>query len=162
MDPVSSLNWESVLLQIGRSSYRGAQPAGPFWFGDSPELSEKLVSLVVAGQKTATASLLWEWEFDGDDLPNAGHLEALLSWTNDFEGIIRTTVIEIVPFEAVDAGFAALEGEGDLSLDFWRRVHWNFFSGVCARIGKTPRPNMPIVCQQFALEYRDAMPDCCV
>ena len=33
-------------------------------FGDSPEMADRLLSLVLAGTKTASASSLWAWEHD--------------------------------------------------------------------------------------------------
>ena len=150
---VPNFQWDKVLKEIARSSYDGEPPSGPFWFGDSASMSDELNSLVLARKKTATASLLWDWEYDGDELPTEGCVEALISWSSEFKGIVRTTAIEVIPFESVSADFAALEGEGDLSLEFWRRVHWRYFSSVCTRIGKKPSMDMPVVCQTFALIY---------
>ena len=153
-----NFQWENVLTEIARSSYDGETPSGPFWFGDSASMSDELNHLVLAHKKTATASLLWDWEHDADPLPPVGCLEALISWSSEFKGIVRTTAIDVVPFESVSSDFAALEGEGDLSLEYWRKVHWNYFSNVCQRIGRQPSMDMPVVCQKFALIYptRDA------
>jgi uncharacterized protein YhfF len=38
--------------------------------------------------------------------------------------VIKTTRIDVVPFGQVDAAFAYDEGEGDRTLGYWRRVHW--------------------------------------
>jgi hypothetical protein len=38
---------------------------------------------------------------------------------------------------------------GDGSLEHWRREHWRFFSRECARIGRQPGPDMPVVCTSF-------------
>lgn len=153
MHPSETADWESIITQVRRSGYTGSEPEAPFWFGDSPELNAELSALVRMGKKTATASLLWEWEFDGDTLPTPGQCDALLGWSNEFLGVISAVRISVVPFREVSAEFAALEGEGDLSLDFWRRVHWQYFKRVCGRLGKLVSEEMPVVCQEFQLEY---------
>jgi uncharacterized protein YhfF len=67
---------------------------------------------------------------------------------------IETTAVDIVAFDAVSAEFAAIEGEGDASLDYWRRVHWDYFGRECARIGHEPCVAMPVVCERFIVVYR--------
>lgn len=52
---------------------------------------------------------------------------------------------------ARSSGYAAREGEGDGSLAYWRESHWAFFSRECARIGREPAPDMPVVCAEFEL-----------
>jgi hypothetical protein len=47
-------------------------------FGDSVELSSKLLELVRDGVKTATASLVWEWEAEGQTLPAVGDVMIVL------------------------------------------------------------------------------------
>jgi hypothetical protein len=42
--------------------------------------------------------------------------------------------VATVPFEEVSEEFAAIEGEGDGSLRYWREVHWTYFGRVCKRI----------------------------
>lgn len=153
MHPSETVNWKSVLTQVRLSSYKGPEPEAPFWLGDSPELNAELSGLVMAGEKTATASLLWEWEYDGDTLPSPGQCDALLGWSNELVGIISAVRISVVPFREVSEEFAALEGEGDLSLEFWRRVHWLCFERVCGKLGREASEEMPVVCQEFKLEY---------
>lgn len=153
MHPSKTLNWKSVLTQVRLSGYKGPSPEAPFWFGGSADLNAQLNALVASGKKTATASLLWEWEFDQDPLPTPGQCDALLGWANEFLGIISATRISVVPFREVSQEFAALEGEGDLSLDFWRDVHWSCFKRDCGRFGKEASEDMPVVCQEFKLEY---------
>jgi uncharacterized protein YhfF len=108
-----------------------------------------------SGIKTATASLLWEWEWEteSEPLPLSGTIHVLLDWDNQFKAILEMTRVLVLPFEEVTAEFAALEGEGDLSLEYWRRVHWQFFRNVCQHIGRTPAQDMPVVCQQFIVRY---------
>ena len=57
--------------------------------------------------------------------------------------------MEVVPFNEVSAEFAAREGEGDGSLEYWRKAHWAYFSRECGRMGREPIETMPVVCSSF-------------
>jgi len=49
----------------------------------------------------------------------------------------------------VSAEFAALEGEGDLSYDYWWKGHKTFFTAELAEYGKEFSDNMLVVCEWF-------------
>lgn len=120
-----------------------------FAFGDSPEMADRLADLVRRGLKTATSSLGWEYEAEGSPLPRVGDRMLLVDGRGEPVAILETTEVRRLPFDAVDAAFAADEGEGDRSLSSWREGHWRFFSRICAAIGRTPSPQMPIACVRF-------------
>jgi len=138
---LETLKEQGVRLPAGNISIGG--------FGDSEALSTELISLILAGTKRGTCSLLWSWEFDGETPPVAGDLEIVLDYADRPVLIRRTTHVAIIPFNSVSADFAASEGEGDLSLDYWRREHWQFFSRECTRIGREIDEAMPLVCETF-------------
>ncbi|CAN7742662.1 ASCH domain-containing protein [Caballeronia sp. 15715] len=118
-------------------------------FGDSEALSKALILLIAGGIKRATCSLLWSWEFEGDALPKAGDIEIVLDWHGQPALVLQTATVEITPFARVSAEFAASEGEGDLSLSYWQKEHWRFFSSECLRIGRVVDESMPLVCETF-------------
>lgn len=125
-----------------------------FHFDDNAPSANELASLVVDGRKRATAALAWAHDAEGKPLPRPGDL----SIVTDFDGnpvcIIETRRVDIVPFSQVSAEFAATEGEGDGSLAYWRRVHAAYFGRVCERIGRTPEPDMPVVCERFEVVFK--------
>lgn len=123
-------------------------------FGDSPEMADTLGALIVSGVKTATCSALWEWEAEGKQIPSPGLKTVVLNGGGTPLCIIETTEVSIVPYDAVDAAFAAEEGEGDLSLEYWREAHWQFFSRTLPKIGREASPDMPLVCERFRLVYK--------
>lgn len=153
MHPSSTVNWPNVIDQVMSSDYSGAVPVTPFWFGNSKVLCDELTSLVIDGVKTATASLLWAWEQEGESLPAVGQRDVLLDWDNRIVGVIEITEICVEPFIEVKPEFARLEGEGDLSLDYWRKVHWDFFELACYELGKTMTEQAPVVCQRFDIVH---------
>lgn len=119
------------------------------WLGDSPELTEELLSLVRSGRKRGSASLLWAIEADAEPVPRAGDIEIVVDHGNAPRFVTRVTAVDIVPFAEVPAQFAAREGEGDGSLEYWRKAHWEFFSRECRRLGREPSDRMPVVCSSF-------------
>ena len=122
-------------------------------FGDSEELARELAELVLHGPKRATAGLFWDAEIDANMMPVLGGYSLVTDYSGVPLLIIRTISVEIRPYDQVDADFAATEGEGDGSLDFWRRAHWAYFSRRCEALGRKPSTDMPVVLERFALIY---------
>lgn len=148
MDPLPKVEELTPKLQsCGIELPAGTARVGAF--GDSPALSEELLSLIRNGQKRAGASLLWAHESDLDPIPKIGEIEIVVNHLHSPSLITRITEVEIVPFNEVSAQFAAREGEGDGSLEYWRKAHWRYFSRECQRIGRDPSDTMPVVCSSF-------------
>jgi uncharacterized protein YhfF len=105
------------------------------------------------GKKRATASLLWAWEHEGEPLVQPGDLEIVVDHLGEPALVTRVSAVSVVPFDRVGADFAAREGEGDGSLEHWRKAHTAFFRRECARIGREPAPDMPVVCVDFEVEH---------
>ncbi len=120
-------------------------------YGDTIELSRELLDLIIRGKKRAGTSLLWAVEADEECLPKAGDIEIVVDHGNVPALITRITRVEVVAFDEVDPEYVSMEGEGDGSLKQWRRSHWEFFSRECARIGRVPDGQMPVVCSIFEL-----------
>jgi uncharacterized protein YhfF len=126
----------------------------PAWsFGASPEQADELLTLVLDGTKTATASALWDYEAEGEVLPEAGSLSILVDGRGHPRALINTTDVEVVPFDEVGEEHARLEGEGDGSLDYWRAAHERFFTEVATH-DRGFRPDMPVVLERFEVVYQ--------
>ncbi len=146
--------WQNYLETLPPDSpVRGERYVAEGW-GDSPQLADDLGALIASGTKTATCSALWEYEAEGEPLPEVGVKTVVLDGDDDPLCIIETTEVEIRPFEEVDARFAYEEGEGDRSLEYWREAHWRFFSRTLPKVGKEPTADMPLVCERFRVIYR--------
>jgi uncharacterized protein YhfF len=122
-------------------------------FGDDQELADMLYPLVLRGVKRATASLLWDYERESAALPAPGGYGVITDFAGAPQCIVQTTEVQIRPYDQVDAQFAFEEGEGDRSLAYWRRAHWDFFSGCCQALGMAPSLDMPVVCERFRVVY---------
>ena len=136
------------------SPYRRRRHSAEGW-GDGPEMADELGALIAAGIKTATCSSLWEWETEGEPIPEVGQLTTVLDGKGNPLCIVETIAVEITPYNQGDAGFAYDEGEGDRSLQYWREAHWRFFSRALSAIGREPSQEMPLVCERFRVIYRE-------
>lgn len=122
-------------------------------FGNTPEMADSLGDLVKRGVKIATASLVWAYEAEGEEYPEAGDISIILDGRGAPMCIIETSDVEVAAFNEVGEEHAYDEGEGDRSLDYWREVHWAFFAEECKSIGREPTGDMPVVCEWFRLIY---------
>lgn len=115
-------------------------------FGGDPD---GLAALVLSGVKTATASAHPLYELEGDPLPEAGEYSVILDSREEAVCVIRTDRAVLIPYRAVGADHARREGEGDLSLAYWREVHKRFFKDELAASGLIFTEDMPVVCETF-------------
>lgn len=126
----------------------------PTWtFGDDPELADRLLGLVLAGEKTATSSALVEYELAGEALPRRGDLAIVLDSAGRPAALVRTTAVDTVPFDQVDEDLAAAEGEGDRTLASWRTEHEAYWHRALEPLGAAFAPGMPVVTERFELLY---------
>lgn len=124
-----------------------------FAFGDNEDMASELAGLVLSGVKRATASSAWACDASGKPHPKPGDLSIVTSWQGQPLCVIETQSVEVVAFDQVPQAFATAEGEGDLSLAFWRAAHQAYFERTCALIGRAFTPDMPVVCERFRLVY---------
>lgn len=122
-------------------------------FGDSDAMADELLALVLSGPKRATAGLLADFDADGEPLPVVGGYSVLLDGSDAPRCVVRTTDVVVQPFHAVDAAFAADEGEGDLTLDWWQDAHRSFFTRSLATRGLAFSEDLPTVCERFELVW---------
>jgi uncharacterized protein YhfF len=126
----------------------------PVWsFGDSPEVADALLALVLSGVKTGTSSALVEYEAAEEPLPVAGSLASRLDGTAEPRALIRTTAVDVVAFDEGTEEFAASEGEGARTLGVWRTEHEAFWRRTLPQLGLEFEPRMPVVCERFELLY---------
>jgi uncharacterized protein YhfF len=147
--------WQTFLSTLPPDSpYRTKTYVAEGW-GDSPALADELGALIVRGTKTATCSALWEWEAEGNPIPQAGLITIALDGRGQPLCIVETVEVSIRKYKEVDAAFARQEGEGDLSLNYWREAHRSYFSRVLPKIGMQFSEDMPLVCERFRVIYKN-------
>lgn len=145
--------WAEFVQSLATHDPRRTAQPDAFGFGGDGELADELAALVLAGKKRATASLPVECTALNEPLPKVGDLSIILDGKGTPVGIIERTSVDLVPFQSVSEEFAACEGEGDGSLEYWREAHTWYFNSVCSRLGGRLEQGTPILCQRFRLVW---------
>ena len=146
--------WQAYLQVIGEEQETTEKTYTAWYFCDNEKDANELAALVKAGRKRATAGAVWTYEHEQESLPKIGDYTVITNWQGAAQCIICVTSVNIIPFNEVTAEFARTEDEGDGSLAYWRKVHWDFFSRELASIGKQPDETMPVVCEEFKVVYQ--------
>jgi uncharacterized protein YhfF len=154
MDPRAKDYFNRFKSSIPAADQGKLSLADSYYFCADEKSANHCADLVLQGEKRATAGLKWSYEAEGESLPETGQLTVITNWDGVPQCIVEVTAVEIMPFNKVSANFAYEEGEGDKSLDFWRRVHWEFFSQECEEIGKTPSQDMEVVLEKFKVIWK--------
>jgi uncharacterized protein YhfF/N-acetylglutamate synthase-like GNAT family acetyltransferase len=110
-------------------------PALPaFGFADPGPLRDELTRLALGGRKVATAGLRVEFELDGEPIPEAGDLSALLDSSGRRVAVVETTSCRVIRLADVDDAHAIDEGEGDANAHEFRVSHERYWNGSLDRL----------------------------
>ena len=151
LSPDAARFWHCFRDATGRDGL----PFDVFAFGDDPEMADDLLALVLSGRKQATATRARVYEIEGFGRPpSPGDLSLVLDGQGAPACVIETMQVDLVPFGEVSAEFAFVEGEGDRSLAYWRRVHLEYYTRECAKEGVVFDRSELIVCERFKLLWR--------
>ena len=159
MTGVPPIDWAAVPAFWNRGQASGAIPSdrefgGPVErFGDSPELADELLALVLDGPKRATAGSVAAFEHAGEALPVVGDLWIAADGSGRPRAVLRTTEVRTGPLSSVDDAFAWDEGEGDRSRSMWLTDHEAFFRRQLPNLGIEFEPDMPTVFERFEVVY---------
>lgn len=127
-------------------SLKQKYPGARAWaFGDNPEMANVLADLVVKGVKTASCCSLASFNAD-ESAAGPGSYHIILNGQGAPVCVIRLMSLRLMRFPEVTEAFARKEGEGDLSLAYWREEHKAFFTreGVYAE-------DMELVAEEFVV-----------
>lgn len=133
----------------GKSGLSGTYEAWPF--GEAPD---KLAALVVQGIKTATCSAYDLYEINHEPIPQPGDYSVILDSKGEAVCIIKTLKVYVTKFSAVSEEHAFKEGEGDRSLEYWRKVHVNFLTNELSSVHEMFDENAKVVCEEFEVVYK--------
>ena len=145
--------WERFLASLGaeaelipRFTY-----VGPF--GDTVELADELVDLVLHGPKRATAGSVVESEAGGDAIAVVDDRWIACDGAGRPRAVLRTTEVRIGPLSSVDDAFAWDEGEGDRTRADWLRGHTAYFARALPRIGEVFHDEIEVAFERFDVDY---------
>ncbi|WP_218139601.1 ASCH domain-containing protein [Thalassotalea agarivorans] len=140
----------ATLTALYNKRYKSSLKQIPAWhFCDNEVDANECAALVLAGIKRATSPSLWWYQANEEVLPKVGDINIVTNWAGEAQCVIKTTAVAVVPFNEVSAEYAAREGEGDKSLAYWRKVHWQYYQRELAETSFRVKEDMPIVCEEF-------------
>lgn len=121
-------------------------------FGNPGASRDKLISLIIDGNKRATAGTLeWDYISENEPIETVGEKLAVLDNQNQHVATIQATRVEVRRFADVPDEFALAEAEGDLNGDDFRASHMEFWS----KLGLKITDDTEIVLLYFDLIWRD-------
>ena len=97
---------------------------------------ERLLKLVKTGKKRATTGLLIDYSSSDWHVPFEGSRLQVIDSYDEVVGWAIITKVEQYPFGKVTDEIARAEGEGDLSLNYWKESHREFFEKMTDDIRK--------------------------
>ena len=115
--------------------------------------ADELLQLYLSGKKTAASSLLRDYHKSGDPVPAEGYYWIILDSKEDPKCIVRTVRVEMFPFENVPYRVAKAEGEGDGSIEFWRKSHGEFFQPYLKELGITDLNKEKVVTEFYDVVF---------
>lgn len=146
--------WRAYLESIGRNDEDPNMKYEAWHFCDNEKDADELAELASQGVKRATTGLYFLYELEKEALPEVGNLNVVTDWNGIARCIIKTIKVMVLPFRDVPEEFAYTEGEGDKSLDYWRRVHVDAFSRYMKPLNMEFNEDMQVVCEEFEVVYK--------
>jgi uncharacterized protein YhfF len=126
-----------------------------YYFCDNKKDADECADLVVKDIKKATATSRWWFNQHKECLPKVDDLAIVTDWIGNPKAIIETTKVEHVAFNKITAEFAEIEGEGDKSLEYWKKVHLAYYEREMESYNDEFDENMIIVCEHFRRIYSE-------
>jgi uncharacterized protein YhfF len=145
--------WQAYLASLPKADEAVHRFYDIMRIGNSIEAANEGAALITQGVKTATSSLLWTYQATQKPLPEVGSLSIVTDGRGDPVCVVETVFVEVQRFTDVDTAFAYDYGEWDRTLAGWRTHSWTLQIERCRALGKTPSPDMPVVCERFRVVY---------
>jgi len=122
-------------------------------FGTDEAISKVILGLILAGQKTGTFAVDWEYDARQEPRPARGDLYIVIDHAGAPRALVRITATERVAFSDIGERHVQCEGPALRSIEPWRKLHWDYWSRTLRKIGREPAEDMPVLYQAFELLY---------
>lgn len=139
--------WEK--FREANLEYMNAQEPQSYFFCNNKKDADDCADLVVQRIKQATSTSVWWFEKNSEKLPRIGDIAIVTNWDGCPKAIVRTTRVEVLKFKDTTPEYAYIEGEGDRSLQYWKKVHWDYYESEMKEFGEYPFEEMEIICEYF-------------
>lgn len=125
MEDKAKLYWSQYLETISDDLYGVHIEAG---MPGNADIADDLLALFLSGKKTAASGLVRDYELAGEALPKGGEYWIIQDSKMEPRCIVKTIRVEVNRFDQITEEIAKAEGEGDLSIEYWRKAHIDFFT----------------------------------
>ncbi|PID82826.1 MAG: RNA-binding protein [Clostridiales bacterium] len=139
--------WEYFIKK--NQKYINLEVPESFYFCDNKKDADELAFLVKNKIKKGTSSLFYEYERENEELPKENEMAIVTDYDGNALAIINNVKVELIKFKDVSEELALKEGEGDKTLDYWRRVHIDFFTRILKTYDMKFSEEMLIVFEHF-------------
>ncbi len=153
-DKSIKIMWENYLKSIGETIENTDKTYEAWHFCNDKETANKLAELVIKGIKRGTTSVYKFYEIENEEIPKEGTHSIITNWDGVAKCIIKDKKVYVRSFKDVDEVLARIEGEGDKSLSYWRKVHIECFTEELKEIGIEFNEDMLVVFEEFEVVYK--------
>ena len=143
--------WNEFIQETGRSPEDRC--AGDLNFEAKGFVGNEMITLVLAGKKTAFFTSWATYAIDQEPLPISGELYVVLDHNNNPTCVIETEEVQVVPFNEVTWEMASKEGE-DENLGVWKEKKQEYLEDEGAILGFEFTPDIKLVYQTFKVVYK--------
>ena len=141
--------WNNFIQENPKLNYLKDYEIDAWSFGNTPEMADKLVNLVLEGKKTATCSLLRAYQGYEDEIPIVGVYSLICDGREKPMCVVFYTDTFICKFNETSERHAYEEGEGDRTLDYWKKTHFDFFTSY-----GDFHEDENLLCERFKVVYK--------
>lgn len=153
LKPVEKAFWRDYLSSLPAK----ARPKKPFVaaaYAGGRKGTDALIRLYRAGKKTAGSGLVKDYETAGDPLPKVGDFWILLDSRDRPQFLLKTIRTELNTFGRIPKSVARAEGEGDLSVAYWKKAHARFFFPFLSEWGIDDIDKAVVITEHFEIVHR--------
>jgi len=123
-------------------------------FCDNEKDANLCADLVCKETKRATSHSLKGLQLRNEALPKIGDFYVVTDWEGNAKCVTRTTRVKLLPYFSIREEHARLEGEGDKSLGYWKKTHWEYYNRELGKFGAAPKESMIVVFEEFEMLYK--------
>ena len=115
----------------------------------SADMADRLLGLILAGEKTATFATPWLYEGDSNRTPVQDGYSVVHDAKGKPRALLMTTSVVTVPFDQITTAHTQYEGPGARPLDAWRQIHQDFWGPALSSRGLTLTDDLPVTVERF-------------
>ncbi len=146
--------WQSYLSTLAEED-RPLRPRVVAFHAGGRAITDSLLQLYLAGKKSAGSSIVEDFLSAGDPLPEVGNYWILLDSRDQPSLILRTERVVVHQFNDVPPEVAVAEGEGDLSIEYWRRAHRELYEASLKDWGVNSIDEATVITEFFRIVFKE-------